>query len=298
MSSAFDTYWFTIEEVGDRVFAAVAKSGTGAGSNAGIVDLGGCTLVFDAMLTPAAGAALRSTAEMITQQEVRYLVLSHRDYDHVLGAQAFSDCVVIATETTDAVTRRRVGGLVTATTAERQEAVAGMARQVDEAEDLALRREREGFLKDLKAVMVEEHAHLAPRYADILFQKEITITGTRRAMLLLEVGAVHTESDVVGWLADERVLFSGDIVQIGNHPAIRCSGPAEWDAAIGKVAALGAQVVVSGHGPVAGGEAVELTRRYFAQVPAMTTEELLPEPFKTWRARDVWRQNLRYVESL
>ncbi|MDA8345006.1 MAG: MBL fold metallo-hydrolase, partial [Thermaerobacter sp.] len=198
---------------------------------------------------------------------------------------------------TNAVARRRVDGIVAATDAERKAIVAGMAREAEEAEDPALRHEREGVLNDREALM-DAHAQLAPRYADIRFRQELTIIGSRRAMQLLEVGSVHTESDVVGWLADDGVLFSGDIVQVKNHPAIRCGGPVEWDAAIGMVASLGARVVVSGHGPVAGGEVVDLTRRYFAQVPAMTTEELLPEPFKSWRARDVWRQNLRYLGSL
>ena len=98
MIGALETQWFTVQEVGDRIYAATARPGTGAGSNAGIVDLGGCTLVFDSMMTPAAGEALRSAAEDITEPSVRYLVLSHRDYDHVLGAQAFADCAVIATE--------------------------------------------------------------------------------------------------------------------------------------------------------------------------------------------------------
>ncbi|MDA8346458.1 MAG: MBL fold metallo-hydrolase [Thermaerobacter sp.] len=293
----YKTDWFTVQEVGDGVYAAIAKPGSGAGSNAGIVDLGGSALVFDSLMTPAAGAALLAAAQHLTGQKVRYLALSHRDYDHVMGAQAFPQAVVIATRLTDSVMRRRVGSILASSEQERANLIEGSARQVEEARPAGLRRERQGFLDDLRALMAV-HDALAPHYADLLFDRSITVAGSRRRVDLHTFGAVHTESDAVAYLPDQGILFSGDIVQVGNHPAVRCGGPDEWDSVLQPIAALRPRVVVSGHGPIGGAEAIDLTRRYLAQLPAMSTEELLVEPFRRWAASDVWRQNLRYLEGL
>jgi glyoxylase-like metal-dependent hydrolase (beta-lactamase superfamily II) len=292
-----DGDFFTLQEVALGVFAAIAKRGSGAGSNAGIVDLGGAALVFDAMMTPSAGAALRAAAEVVTGGRVRYLVLSHRDYDHVMGAQAFPDAVVIATGTTDAVMRRRVGSVLSSSEEERKELLEGSARQVEEAQSAELRRERAGFYADFAALLAQ-HAALAPHYPELLFERSLTIAGARRRVELLAAGALHTESDAVLWLREDGVLFSGDLIQVQNHPAVRCGRPGEWDGVLQQVAQLAPRVVVPGHGPLGGPAAIEETRRYFAQLPAMTTEELLVEPFQSWAARDVWRQNLHYLQSL
>ncbi|EQD43872.1 beta-lactamase-like protein, partial [mine drainage metagenome] len=159
-----------------------------------------------------AGEALRRTAEELTGHAVRYVVLTHRDYDHVIGAQSFPQAVVISTATTDAVIRRRVGSVLAAGAEELAQAVADMERQVAAAETPALRREREGFLADFRA-LVGAHATLAPHYPDVLFERSLTLQGPRRRVDVHSFGAVHTESDGVVFLPEEGILFCGDIVQ-------------------------------------------------------------------------------------
>lgn len=288
--------FFDVVEIADHVFAAIAKPGSGAGSNAGIVDLGDGALVFDTMMTPQAGEALRRTAEELTGQEVRFVVLSHRDYDHVFGAQSFPRAAVIATATTDRVMRRRVASVVESSPAECKEIVDDMKRQVAQAHTPALRRERAGFLADFEALM-GVHEQLAPHYPDLLYERSLTVSGPRRRVELHSFGAVHTESDSVGFLPAEGILFAGDIVQVGNHPAIRCGLPEEWDAVLAPIASLGARIVVSGHGPVGDPEAISLMRAYLAQLPAMAQTGALVHPFLHWAANDVWHQNMRYLEQ-
>ena len=69
--------YFTLERIGDGAYAAIAIAGQGAMGNAGVVDLGGATLVFDTMLSLAAARDLRSVAEQLTRQRVRYAINSH-----------------------------------------------------------------------------------------------------------------------------------------------------------------------------------------------------------------------------
>ncbi|MGH2486968.1 MAG: MBL fold metallo-hydrolase, partial [Ktedonobacterales bacterium] len=74
--------------------------GTGALGNAGIIDLGGVTLVFDTMMTFAAARDLRAAAERLTGRAPRYVVNSHFHLDHTMGNAVFSDAVIIATSAT------------------------------------------------------------------------------------------------------------------------------------------------------------------------------------------------------
>ncbi|MGD6818520.1 MBL fold metallo-hydrolase [Metabacillus sp. 113a] len=78
-----DHHYFTCTEVRPGVFAAIAKEGTGAAGNAGFVNLGKGTLVFDTFLLPQAAAELCAAAEERTGNRVKYVVNSHYHGDHL-----------------------------------------------------------------------------------------------------------------------------------------------------------------------------------------------------------------------
>src|SRR4249920_941572 len=90
---------FTLQNVSERSWAAVATQSGGAVGNAGFCDLGGRALVIDAFFTRSAAQDLRAAAEEVVGPIDR-LVITHGDFDHYGGAQAFAGVPVIATETT------------------------------------------------------------------------------------------------------------------------------------------------------------------------------------------------------
>ena len=57
---------FQLVTLSDGIYAAIAVLGGGALCNAGIVDLGDRTVVFDTFNTPLAARELRATAERLT----------------------------------------------------------------------------------------------------------------------------------------------------------------------------------------------------------------------------------------
>src|SRR5690348_17354447 len=81
---------FRLEPLLDGVYAAIGIEGTGSGSNAGIIDLGDRTLVFDTFLTPQAADDLRTAAERLSGRPVAFVINSHWHSDHIHGNQAFS----------------------------------------------------------------------------------------------------------------------------------------------------------------------------------------------------------------
>ena len=95
-----ETDYFNLHRLAEGVYAAVAKPGQGARSNAGVVDLGDELLVFHSFSTPSAAKELRKQAEMICGKKVKYLINSHYHGDHMFGNQVFEDATIISTSLT------------------------------------------------------------------------------------------------------------------------------------------------------------------------------------------------------
>ncbi|MGZ4123740.1 MAG: MBL fold metallo-hydrolase, partial [Tumebacillaceae bacterium] len=72
--------YFTLQQVADGVYAAISKEGTGSWANAGIIDLGDQTLIFDTFATPKAAEDLRKAAELLTGRSTCIVINSH---DHI-----------------------------------------------------------------------------------------------------------------------------------------------------------------------------------------------------------------------
>jgi glyoxylase-like metal-dependent hydrolase (beta-lactamase superfamily II) len=92
---------FRLEQLAGGVYAAIHIDGGAAIGNAGIVDLGDRTLIFDALFTPQAAEDLRAAAEALTGRAVDAVIDSHYHNDHIWGNQVFSIATdIVATEGT------------------------------------------------------------------------------------------------------------------------------------------------------------------------------------------------------
>jgi glyoxylase-like metal-dependent hydrolase (beta-lactamase superfamily II) len=90
-----------------------------------------------------------------------------------------------------------------------------------------------------------------------VFDDVMTIDLGNRIVELRYLGRGHTSGDLVVWLPQERILFAGDLVEAQAAPYMGDSYPGEWSTAtLDNVAALGAQQLVGGRGPVVRDEAV------------------------------------------
>jgi glyoxylase-like metal-dependent hydrolase (beta-lactamase superfamily II) len=89
------------------------------------------------------------------------------------------------------------------------------------------------------------------------FDDTLTVEAGDRRIELRYLGRGHTSGDIVVWLPDERILFAGDLVEAQAAPYMGDSYPSEWSATtLDAVAALGADQIVGGRGPVVRGDAV------------------------------------------
>ena len=107
---------------------------------------------------------------------------------------------------------------------------------------------------------------LAPPTRTFDGQLDLLVGG--RPVTLLEVGPAHTAGDAVVHLADDGIVFTGDILFHGGHPIVWAGPVANWIAACDRVLALHPRVVVPGHGPLAAPGALVDLKGYFELLTA------------------------------
>lgn len=91
---AADTANFTLKQVGNGIYAAIAAPGGKAGSNAGFVVGSNGVLVIDSFIDPAAAQELLAAIHNVTKLPVRYVVNTHYHLDHTGGNKVFADAGV------------------------------------------------------------------------------------------------------------------------------------------------------------------------------------------------------------
>src|SRR5512143_3308982 len=81
---------FVLQPLASGIFAAIARDGGAAISNAGLIDLGDQLLVFDTFLTPQAALDLREASIHFLGRAPQLVVNSHYHNDHIWGNQVFA----------------------------------------------------------------------------------------------------------------------------------------------------------------------------------------------------------------
>jgi cyclase len=298
MSSLFRSGEFRLEAVGDRVWAAIAVPGAGAGSNCGIVDLGNKTLVFDTARTPQAARDLRSAAKMCTGRDPSIVVNSHWHLRHTTGNGVFRGSVILGTRTTRQVLEERGPGfeamvadptweLGTQELSARGAPSDGPLAAEELASEIAARGDlRRGF---------PGTGILAPNE---VFEGRYRFPGSRDVQVV--EGQGHSESDSVLWVGDAEVLFAGDLISVRTHPTLHLASLDRWKTTLDRIDSIGAKVVVPGHGPVGDPTAVDELRQYFATLeslaPAPETPPV-PEPFARWTSPSRFGANLQQIRG-
>jgi cyclase len=106
------------------------------------------------------------------------------------------------------------------------------------------------------------------RLPDISAGSALTLHVAGRRIELLHPGRpAHTTGDLIAWLPEERVLFSGDLVFAGLTPLVFMGSVDGALAAVDWLESLQPDVVVPGHGPVLTGTGITRVldehRRYY-----------------------------------
>jgi glyoxylase-like metal-dependent hydrolase (beta-lactamase superfamily II) len=186
--------------------------------NTGIVTGDDAVLVADAQATPMMAQDVLRHIRTVSDQPVRYVVLTHYHAVRVLGASGYAPQEIIASQDTyDLIVERG-------------------------AQDMQSEIER--FPRLFRAV--ESVPGLT--WPTLTFRGEMTVWLGKLEVKLMQVGRGHTKGDTIVWLPQERVLFSGDLVEYGATPYAGDAYFQDWPRTLDTLAALGAEKLVPGRG--------------------------------------------------
>jgi cyclase len=108
-----------------------------------------------------------------------------------------------------------------------------------------------------------EWGDLVPAPPFVTFAERMNVYVDDLAVELMHLtDAAHTTNDVVAWIPEHRVLFSGDLVFNGGTPFVVMGSVSGSIDALHRIQQLQPDVIVPGHGPPTGVEAVNVCLRY------------------------------------
>jgi cyclase len=171
---------FDLHELGEGVHAGIHAPGGWAQSNAGIIDLGDRTLVYDTFISPLASHDLLAAAQTLTGRPAHLVINSHYHNDHTWGNLAVpSDIDILSTNRTrDIIVARETKPDPSYPAAILQELEKTQVR----LEHVADEREQEHaryFIVYFQAIL-NTIPLLPARVPNIVFQNEIEFIGSKR----------------------------------------------------------------------------------------------------------------------
>lgn len=253
-----------------HVFTPVAEgvyhvTGTGAVnvmSHSMLIEGANDLLLVDSHVTPNAGLALIEAVKNVSDKPVRYLVNTHYHFDHAHGNQVFPPEVEIIGHT---YTRQKLSGelgnvLEESTVISFTEGVpaqiASLQQQIAAESDATRRAELQTRLAIAQAHQTSL-AEVVPTPPNITIDDSMTIyqavNGGGREIQIRYLGRGHTGGDVVVFLPEEKIVFTGDLMV----PGIPYMGDAhvdEWPDALDRLKELDFDTLLPGHGPIVQGK--------------------------------------------
>jgi cyclase len=307
-ASVLTSRYFQFEEVAEGIYAAIVTAAGGAIGNAGILDLGNQTLLFDTTQLPQAALDLRSAAEHLTGRPISTVINSHWHGDHVNGNMIFGPEVnILATSPT----RKLMAKYGVREVKKDRETIGDYLKSLEEkvaqAEDDAGRRRWADWLSANR-----EYAAALPtlelRLPNVTFEQRHSFYGTRRRAELLTYGGGHSQSDSFLWLPDDGVAFLADLLFVGSHPWLRGGDAEEWDRILRQIETLKIIRAVPGHGPVGTLEDAGRVRQYLADLRQIaenaakeklsletTLQTPIPAAYTNWEFRSFYKITLRFL---
>lgn len=213
-----------LTEVGRDLYAASLAGHPTVGAIVGPDSV----VLVDATDTPEAALIVAGALKRVTDKPVRKVVLTHYHADATLGAAAFPQAEII----TSTLTR----GLI-----------ADRGRQNREL--IGARRAAQGLAP---------LADVAPVAPTLTFGSSVSLWEGDREVRIMHLGRGHTLGDIVVWVPDAGVMFTGDLTPADRIPDLADGYLRQWPVTLDRIAAFRPLALVPGAGlPATRPEAVD-----------------------------------------
>ena len=207
-------------EVGRDLWAFTAEGDP----NTGVIIGDDSVMVMDAQATPVMAQKVIDKIRGVTDKPIKYVTLSHYHAVRVLGASAYDASEIIASNACRAMIHER-------------------GQEDWDSEFGRMPRLFEG---------AESIPGLT--WPSVTFERKLTVhMGTRRVELM-HLGRAHTAGDIVAWVPDAGVMFTGDIVEYRSACYCGDGHFQDWSSTLEAIRAYGADAIAPGRGDALVGE--------------------------------------------
>ena len=220
-------------EIGRDLWAFTAEGDP----NTGVIIGDDCVMIVDAQATPRLAHKVVEKIRTVTDKPIKYVVLSHYHAVRVLGASAYGASEIVASEKCRAMVSER-------------------GQEDWDSEFGRFPRLFQGH---------ESIPGLT--WPTLTFQSKMSLFLGKRRVDLMHLGRAHTAGDIVAWVPDEGVMFTGDIVEY--HSACYCGDGhfSDWGKTLDAIKAYRPRAIAPGRGDALVGDdmvhaAIENTRDF------------------------------------
>ncbi len=186
--------------------------------NTGVIIGDDAVMVLDTQATPVMAQDVIAKIRTVTDLPIKYVVLTHYHAVRVLGASGYAPEHIIASRDTY---------------------------------DLIVERGEQDWKSEFERFpRLFRNSDSIPglTWPTITFSGEMSIWLGKREVQLKQLGRGHTKGDTVAWLPEEKVLFSGDLVEYGATPYTGDAYLTDWPQTLDNIAALEPAALVPGRG--------------------------------------------------
>jgi glyoxylase-like metal-dependent hydrolase (beta-lactamase superfamily II) len=236
--------------------------------NSGVIIGDDCCMVLDTTATPLMAQDLIARIRSVTDKPIKYVFLTHYHAVRVLGASAYfkegATEIIASSKTREMIVERG-------------------------AQDMQSEIER------FPRLFAGVDSIPGLTWPTMTFDTALTLHLGGLEVQLKHLGAGHTRGDAIAWVPSEKVLYSGDLVEMEAGVYTGDAQLAQWPATLDALAALGAEKLMPGRGeamttPADVTRALDYTRRWVttlfdAAKEAVAQNMSLNEAFKLAKAR-------------
>ena len=243
-----------VDEVSPGIYAYIQLDGSWGLNNPGfLVGRGGVTVV-DTCLTEGRSRAFRDALRRVTDRPIRTLVNTHHHGDHTWGNYLFPEAAIV-----------------------------GHTLCREEMIETGL------SIKPLFPGVNWGNIEVEPPF--VTFDERLTIFVDDLRLELIFLGPAHTRNDVIVWIPERRLLFSGDLIFSACTPFVAQGSLGGLMKALESVRGLGAETIVPGHGEIRGPDVIDesLTYLRFVEDLARRAFEAGVPPLEAARQTDLGR---------
>jgi glyoxylase-like metal-dependent hydrolase (beta-lactamase superfamily II) len=225
----------SFDQIGMGLYAYTAEGDP----NTGIIVGDDGVMVIDAQATPAMAGDVIARVAKVTDKPVKYVLLTHYHAVRVLGASAFKDAEILASNAT-------------------RDLIAERGKQDMDSEIGRFPR----LFRTAETIS-------GLTWPTITFPDQISVWLGRREVRIIHVGRGHTAGDVIAIVPDAGVVFSGDLVEYKSACYCGDAHFTEWLATLDHLAELQANALLPGRGatltsPEMVKEGIEVTSDFIA----------------------------------